>query len=291
MLISMTGFGKAEGSIHEMNVTVEMKSVNSRYLEIFVATPKFLNFLEEPLQKYIRSRIRRGNIHCYVNVSSTNNTLANYVINKPLLKNFMATVREIAKETQIEPRVSMQDLLSQPELLALEESTLDYDILEIKMIEILDKAIAELLEMEKNEGEFIRQIFDDRLHIIEEQLQHIEVLQKENIPQHIETLRTRIRKLLNDEPNDLALNQELVQLADKLDINEEIDRFYSHLQQFTNYLDSNDAVGKRLNFLLQEINREITTMGNKASNSKISQHVVEIKNEIEAIREQVQNIQ
>jgi uncharacterized protein (TIGR00255 family) len=104
-------------------------------------------------------------------------------------------------------------------------------------------------------------------------------------------MRSRIALLMKEDPSELQLHQEIVQLADKLDISEEIDRFHSHLKQFSDYLNSQEAVGKRLNFLLQEMNREITTMGNKASNSEISQHVVEVKNAIETVREQVQNIQ
>lgn len=291
MLTSMTGFGKAEGCIQNMEIGVEIKSVNSRYLEIFVATPKFLNFLEEPFRKYIRQYLQRGNVHCYINVNSANNTLASYSINTPLLKNFMSTVAKIASETGIEPHVSMQDLLIQPELLTLEESSIEHEILEAEMIRILDLAIKELLDMENKEGEYIRVIFAERMKSMEKQLQTIIDLQKENIPRHIETLRSRISALLKEEPGELQLHQEIVQLADKLDISEETDRFKSHLLQFNTYLKSGEAVGKRLNFLLQEMNREITTMGNKASNSEISQYVVEIKNELETVREQVQNIQ
>jgi uncharacterized protein (TIGR00255 family) len=291
MLISMTGFGKSEGTISNMDVAVEIKSVNSRYLELFVATPKFLSFLEEPFKKYIRQHISRGNIHCYLNVVSATNTLASYSVNKPLLKNFMQTVSDISAETGIEPKVSMQDLLTQPELLVLEESSIDHERLEADMIKILDLAIKELQDMEEKEGEYIRVIFQDRIESMQTQLKTIQALQKENIPQHIETMRSRIALLMKEDPSELQLHQEIVQLADKLDISEEIDRFHSHLKQFSDYLNSQEAVGKRLNFLLQEMNREITTMGNKASNSEISQHVVEVKNAIETVREQVQNIQ
>ena len=291
MLTSMTGFGKGEGNIQNMEIGIELKSVNSRYLEIFVATPKFLNFLEEPLRKYIRQHVQRGNLHCYLNVNSANNTLASYSVNTPLLKNFMSTVSKIAADTGIEPQVNMQDLLAQPELLTLEESSIEHDVLEADMIKIVDSAIKELLDMETKEGEYIRAIFFERMNSMEKRLETIIDLQKENIPRHIKTLRSRISALLKEDPTELQLHQEIVQLADKLDISEEIDRLKSHLAQFMTYLNSNEAVGKRLNFLLQEMNREITTMGNKASNSEISQHVVEIKNELETVREQVQNIQ
>lgn len=291
MLISMTGFGKAENSIQNMDIGIEIKSVNSRYLEISVSTPKFLNFLEEPFRKYIREHVKRGNIHCYLNLNSTLSSLASYKINKPLLKSFMATVEEIASETNIKPQISMQDLLAQTDILTLEESSIDHKVLESEMLNVLDSAIKELLEMEQKEGDYIRQIFEEKTDSMEKVICKIQDLQKISIPKHIETLRSRIATLLNDEPNDLQLNQEIVQLGDKLDISEEIDRFRSHLQQFSSYLQSDEAVGKRLNFLLQEMNREITTMGNKANNSEISQLVVEVKNELETVREQVQNIQ
>ncbi len=291
MLTSMTGFGKAEGSIQNMEVAVEIKSVNSRYLEIFIATPKFLNFLEEPFRKHIRQHIQRGNVHCYINVNSANNTLASYSVNTPLLKNFMSTINKIATDTGIEPQVSMQDLLTQPELLSLEEDSIEHEIIEVETIKILDAAIKELSDMESKEGEYIRSIFQDRMDSMAKQVETIQALQKNNIPHHIETLRSRITALLKEDPSELQLHQEIVQLADKLDISEEIDRFQSHLKQFDTYLGSDESVGKRLNFLLQEMNREVTTMGNKASNSEISQIVVEIKNQLETVREQVQNIQ
>ncbi|MFO7840603.1 MAG: YicC/YloC family endoribonuclease [Fidelibacterota bacterium] len=291
MLISMTGFGKAAGTIEGNDISVELRSVNSRYLEIFIATPKFLNFLEDTCKKYIREHIQRGNIHCFINITAGNNTLADYTVNMPLLKNFIETVRKIARETGIEPRVTMQDLLIQPELLALEESRIDPEMLSNEITGILDKAIADLLEMEKNEGSYIKQIFIERLQSIENHLTSIIQIQKTNISAHISQMKERISNLLEDQPNELFLNQEIVQTADKLDVSEEVDRFKSHIIQFYAYLDIEETVGKRLNFLLQEMNREITTMGNKASNSEISQHVVEIKNEIETIREQVQNIQ
>jgi uncharacterized protein (TIGR00255 family) len=291
MLCSMTGFGKAEGRINDMDVAIELKSVNSRYLEIFVAVPKFLNFLEEPVRKHIREHIQRGNIHCYINVIAENNIPASYKINKPLLKNFVATMKEIAEVTQIEPKISMQDLLTQPELLCLEENSIDHDALEKQLIGILDKAILELIEMEKKEGKYISRIFSERLVSIEKQLNSVQNMQKDNVLKHIDTMRARIKKLLDEEMNESVFNQEVLQMADKLDISEEVDRFNCHIHQFRTYLESGESVGKRLNFLLQEMNREVTTMGNKASDPAISQYVVEMKNELETIREQVQNIQ
>ncbi len=291
MLTSMTGFGKAEGTIRDMSVTIELKSVNSRFLEIFVAVPKFLNFLEEPVRKYLRERVQRGNIHCFINVSSSGAPLASYVPNMPLLKKFVATVRQISDETGIDPKITMQDLLAQPELLALEENSAGHELLEADMMKVLERAVAGLLAMENQEGEFIRAIFRERLASITRQLQSIRDMQTENVQRHIQTLRSRIAALLKEEPNELVIHQEIVQMADKLDISEELDRFDSHLSQFDTYLDSGESVGKRLNFILQEMNREVTTMGNKASHSGISQHVVEIKNELEILREQVQNIQ
>ncbi|MFA6618028.1 MAG: YicC/YloC family endoribonuclease [Candidatus Neomarinimicrobiota bacterium] len=291
MLTSMTGFGKAEGSIQNMDVAIEMKSVNSRYLETFVSVPKHLTFLEDILKKHIRKHIKRGNVHCYVNVNSATSTLASYKLNKDLLKSFMLSWQEIKKETGINTAFSMQDILSQPDIMTLEETSLDRDKVEKEILLLLDSAITELIEMERKEGDYISDIFRDRMITMNEQLDRIVELQKVNIPLHIETLRSRIAAMMQEEPDELQLQQEIVQLADKLDISEEIDRFKSHIIQFESYLENNENVGKRLNFLLQEMNREITTMGNKANNSGISQLVVEVKNALETVREQVQNIQ
>lgn len=291
MLTSMTGFGKAEGSIQNMDVAIEIKSVNSRYLETFVSVPKYLNFLEDILKKHIRKYVKRGNVHCYVNVNSATSTLTSYKINKALLNSFMASLEEIKKETGVNTPFSMQDILSQPDIMSIEETSLDRKKVESEFLPLLDSAIAEMIDMENKEGDFIRQIFKDRMDTMNDQLEKIIELQKINIPKHIEILRSRISAMLKEEPNELQLQQDIVQLADKLDIKEETDRFKSHIIQFESYLEDNQNVGKRLNFLLQEMNREITTMGNKANNSEISQLVVEVKNTLETVREQVQNIQ
>ncbi len=291
MLTSMTGFGKAEGNIQNMDVAIEIKSVNSRYLEVFISVPKYLSFLEESMRKYIRKHIKRGNVHCYLNVNSSTSTLASYSVNKGLLDSFVSSLQEIKNETGIDAPISIQDLLSQPEIMTLEESSLDREQVETDILPILDNALVELKNMENKEGEYILQIFTEKLSSMDAQLQKIIALQKNNIPKHIETLRSRISTLLNEDPNESQLHQEIVQMADKLDISEETDRFKSHIIQFEAYLKENDSVGKRLNFLLQEMNREITTMGNKANSSEISQLVVEVKNQLETVREQVQNIQ
>jgi len=290
MLSSMTGFGKAEGRIRDTEVTLELRSVNSRFLEISIVTPRFLSFLEEPLRQHIRRHLQRGNIHCYVNMNSNGNTLANYRVNMPLLKNFLQTLKLIAEESGLEPHLSVQDILAQPELLILEESSVEHESLEREMLQLLDLALKELLAMQEREGEYIRQLFLERMKSIEERLQNIEILQGRNIQEHIDNMRKRVLALAKDIRDESSFHQEVVQLADKLDIREETDRFYSHIRQFDEYLNAGESVGKRLNFLLQEMNREVTTMGNKASNPHISLHVVEIKNELEIIREQVQNI-
>lgn len=291
MLTSMTGFGKAEGNIQNMDVAIEIKSVNSRYLEVFVSVPKYLTFLEDVLKKHVRKHIKRGNVHCYVNVNSATSTLTSYKLNKNLLNSFITSLDEIKNETGIDVPFSMQDLLSQPDIMSLEETSLDREKVEADILPLLDAAITELINMENKEGDYIRQIFKNRMIIMGDQLEKIIELQKINIPKHIETLRSRISIMLKEDPDESQLQQEIVQMADKLDISEEIDRFKSHIIQFETYLEDNDNVGKRLNFLLQEINREITTMGNKANNSDISQLVVEVKNTLETVREQVQNIQ
>lgn len=290
MLSSMTGFGKAEGRISGTEVSLELRSVNSRFLEISIVTPKFLAFLEEPLRKHIRQYLQRGNIHCYVNMNANGNTLASYHVNKPLLKNFTKALLTIAQETGMEPQLTAQDIISQPELMILEESSVDHESLEADMLKLLDRALKELLAMQDREGAYIRDLFNERINTIRERLQTTEALQRSNIDRHIDNMRKRVSALAGEIRDESSFQQEVVQMADKLDIREEIDRFYSHIKQFNEYLDADEAVGKRLNFLLQEMNREVTTMGNKAANPEISRHVVEIKNELEIIREQVQNI-
>ncbi|MDZ7821219.1 MAG: guanylate kinase [Candidatus Marinimicrobia bacterium] len=217
MLLSMTGFGKAEGTVGNTEISVELRSVNSRYLEIYVAAPKYLNFLEDTCRKSIRERISRGNIHCLVNLGNGSNTLAGYTVNLPLLNNFVEIMHKIADETGVKPRLSMQDLLSQPELLSLEESSIDPEVLSDRVREILERAAGALLEMEKIEGKYIRKLFTERLRSMEDRLNRVVTVQRANVSAHIAQMKERVRSLLEDEPGELSFRQEVVQLADKLD--------------------------------------------------------------------------
>lgn len=161
MLSSMTGFGKAEGVICGSEVSLELRSVNSRFLEISIVTPKFLSFLEEPLRMHIRQYLQRGNIHCYVNMNPNGNTLASYRVNKPLLKNFIDALKIIARESGLEPQLNVQDIVNQPELMILEESSVDHERLKTEVIQLLDTALKELLAMQDREGDYIR-IFSEK---------------------------------------------------------------------------------------------------------------------------------
>lgn len=291
MLTSMTGFGKASGAIENLDLVIEIKSVNSRYLELNVNLPKKLNFIEDAARVRLKELLNRGNIHCYVAAKENESTNAEYAVNQKLLDSFVKVMKKIGSETGHHLDVNVSDILSQPEIINLQDAGIDEKSFTVSFMLLLEDAVKAMVDMQQQEGINTEVYLQARIDAIQIKLDEIQALQKENVPFHLNLMKERVETLMESVSEEMSLRQELAQLADKLDINEEVERFNSHILQFNRYLQMQEPVGKRLNFILQEMNREITTMGNKANNSQISQDVVEIKNQLEAIREQVQNIQ
>ena len=290
MLTSMTGFGKASGTIQNIDLTVELKSVNSRYLEINLNCPKNLNFIEHAARNLLKKTLQRGSIYCYIAAKEAETTGSEFKINHNLLESFLSVFRDVKKASNQTPALQFSDFLSQPDIISLQEEGINEERFSADFLKLLQTALDAILLMQEREGQNTEICLRDRISSISNIMDKILVLQKENVPAHIEMMKQRISELLETAADENSMNQDIIQIADKLDISEEIERFHSHVEQFSAYLDMKESVGKRLNFLLQEMNREVTTMGNKAAHASISMNVVELKNQLEAIREQVQNI-
>lgn len=292
MIYSMTGYGRAEQDFEEYSIAVEIRSVNSRYLDINFRTPDILSTQEYELKKVVQEFCTRGQLSVRVNLNSPENRWTKPTVDHALLSQYQQILQEMQNTLGIDEQPQLSDYLRLPDVVTFEEDLPDTDVLFARVEGVLKTALNELQGMRQKEGEALKQDFLERLTWLEESLENLQESASENSQTVLESLRSRIDNLLDDVPVDEdRLAQEVAYIADKVDTTEEIVRFQSHIKQFRNLLKDGDSVGKKLNFLLQEMNREINTIGAKSNNSEISHLVVDVKNELEKLREQVQNIE
>lgn len=291
MIKSMTGYGKSQLSKESREYYIEIKSVNHRYLDINVKLPRIISYLEEEIKKYIGSKIQRGKVDIYITFEDSNIKSKDIKINKEIAKLYIQELKELANEENILSNIEVIEISKFPDVLTIKYDEEDEQIKE-EIIETLDNALNSLIVMRAIEGNKIEQDLINRLSIIEDKTKQISLLSTGLIQEYVVKLGERIRQLLKSEQiDDSRLAQEVVIYADKCSIEEEVTRLNSHIYQFRNLLCSDEAIGKKLDFLIQEMNREINTIGSKANSLNITNEVINIKTELENIREQVQNIE
>ncbi|MEI3435588.1 MAG: YicC/YloC family endoribonuclease [Clostridia bacterium] len=293
MIRSMTGYGKQNLSLEGREYQIEIKSVNHRYLDINVKIPKAISYLEETIKKEISNKIKRGKIDVFVSFENNSEEGRKIEINKQLAKLYIEQLKELAQEEKIESNIEVMDIAKIPDVLTIkvdEENSKIKD--EIK--QVTQGAVTRILEMKNIEGEKISQDLLQRIRNIQSKIVEISAKSTGLIEEYVVKLEKRVKELLkNDEVDKSRLAQEVVIYADKCSIEEEITRLKSHIFQFENLISNNQdgAIGKKLDFIIQEMNRETNTIGSKANNLEITNGVIDIKTEIEDIREQVQNIE
>ncbi|MER3523434.1 MAG: YicC family protein [Ignavibacteria bacterium] len=292
MIASMTGYGRGEASTKGIAVAVELRSVNSRFLEVSARLPRSLSIRENEIKEIIRKRISRGKITLVAVVEHANDGAIPVRINTSAAKGYYKLLNQLRKTVRIKAPVTLQHLLQFSEVLEPVELE-NTDEKEWSLLEqALSQAIENLLLMKRNEGEELGKDFRHRIGLVEQKLTAIERLSAEQIPAQRLRLRERVKQLLERETIDEdRLEMELALLADRLDVTEECVRFRSHNKFFLEALTTDEAAGRKLNFLIQEMNREANTIGSKCNSSEIAHLVVEIKEELERIREQLQNIE
>jgi uncharacterized protein (TIGR00255 family) len=292
MIASMTGYGRGEATAKGLNVAVELRSVNSRFLEVSTRLPRSLSIRENEIKEIIRKKISRGKINLLVVVERPNGGDIPVRINASAAKGYYKLLNELRKTVKLTEKVKLEHLLQFSEVMEPVEientDDKEWDVLQ----KALDKAVADLFTMKMNEGEELAKDFRHRIGILEEKLVQIEKISVEQVPTERARLRERIQVLLEKETIDEGrLEMELAMMADRLDVTEECVRFRSHNKFFLQALKDKEPAGRKLNFLIQEMNREANTIGSKSSASEIAHLVVNIKEEIERIREQLQNIE
>lgn len=291
MIKSMTGFGRGKYENEGRTYTVEIKSVNHKYTDINVRLPKFLNSMEDQIRKRIRNVISRGKIDVFVNFENYSNKGTSIKINKELAKDYLFQLKELAEETNIDFSVNIIDISKLPEVLKMEEDS-DEDLIGNELMIAVDSALENFIKMREIEGEKLIEDIEKRIYIIQDKVNEIAKYSSTLVEEYIEKLKLRVNELLAPGTVDEnRLMQEIVIFSDKSSIEEELTRLKSHIFQFLDLIKQSSPIGKKIDFLIQEINREVNTIGSKANCLEITNRVIEIKTEVENIREQIQNIE
>jgi len=288
----MTGFGRSKFEIEGREYSVEIKSVNNRYSDVSIKMPRNISFLEEKVKKSIVNTISRGKIDVFINFSNNSEKGKTIKINTELAKQYIQELRNLQKETEIIDNIGVIDISRMPEVLNVKLEEDDEELLWQELSECLNNAITSFVLMRETEGSKIKEDLEARILIIKEKIEKINTISTGLVEEYIVKLEKRVNELLKVAVVDeTRLAQEIVIYSDKCSIEEELTRLRSHISQFLNLLTEEMPVGKKLDFLIQEMNRETNTIGSKANSLEITNLVVDIKTEIENIREQVQNIE
>ncbi len=292
MVTSMTGFGRGEAVSADMTISVELRSVNNRFLDVTARLPRTLSMRENDLKEIIRKKISRGKISVTVTLDRTVNGNFPLRVNLPAARAYHRLLNQLRKAVRVKEPVKLEHLLQFSEVIEPLDATggdeQEWEVLQ----QALSQGIEGLQEMRRNEGKELEADFRGRIAELGRTIDIIEGLSREQVPQERLRLRERIGRLLEGEPVDEGrLEMELALLADKLDVTEECVRFRSHNKFFLEAMGGSEPAGRKLNFLLQEMNREANTIGSKSSATEIAHLVVSVKEELEKVREQLQNIE
>ena len=292
MICSMTGYGRATGNLNGLNVTVELKSVNSRYFEFNCRLPRGYLFLEDKLKSYLSSRVSRGKIEMYVSIESEENSNISISINKGYLDAYTAALGELARNYKIKYKLTTADFIGNNDAFVISRKEIDEESATEAVLSVCGDAVDRFIDMRRVEGVKLADDVKSRSATILEKVSFIESKSPETVAAYRERLEAKIRELLGDVKLDEGrILTETAIYADKVAVAEETVRLRSHIEQLNDMLSGDEAIGRKLDFIVQEMNREANTIGSKASDLEIARTVVDIKSEIEKIREQIQNIE
>lgn len=292
MIKSMTGYGGAKGSAEGLSVSIELKSVNNRYLDVSVKLPRTLLFAEEPIKAAVGRHISRGKVDVFVTVDATASDDMEVRVNEPLLRGYIEALNAAAEKYGLQNDLSLMSVCRLPDVLSTDRREIDNSALMSGLGEILERALCEYDAMRLREGEKLR---DDVLSRLDE-ISRLTGIVEENAPKTVEEYRARLEQKLQEVLGSTNIDEsriltEAAIFADKIAVDEETVRLRSHLSQLRGLCEGDSPAGRKMDFLIQELNRESNTIGSKCQNADIAHVVVELKAEIEKIREQVQNVE
>lgn len=293
MIKSMTAFARAEKTVDKFMVSTEIRSYNSRHLDIVLRTPPGYHSLEEKIKGLIASMITRGRIELMLKIRNESDAANDFEIDIPLAKAYHKSLNELKDLFDISDEISMAQMAGASGIIRSCVVDVDVDACWEMVRECIKDALSDLDSMRKREGDNLAGDFTERLDYIERSVAQIEQAVVDLVSHYQERLKERISALTNGlvEIDSGRIAQETAFLADKSDISEEIVRARSHINQFRLIMDSTEPAGRKLNFLLQEFNREFNTMGSKSASDQVSHMIVDLKSELEKLREQVQNVE
>ncbi len=292
MIRSMTGFGRCEDTINGRDIIVEIKSVNHRYFEFSSRITRGYGFLDEKLKSYLQSQIFRGKIDVYVSIATLEDTDSQVLVNHSLAAGYVNALHELAQRYGLRDDISVSTVSRYSDIFTVHKAPDDEEIIWNAVKEVTNKALDSFIRMREAEGARLKADVLQRAETILETVGKIEERSPQTIIEYQQKLKQRLSEMLNDSNIDeQRILTEAAIFADKIAVAEETVRLRSHFGQFSNMLNSNEAVGRKLDFIVQEMNRETNTIGSKCVDSQIAYMVVDIKAEIEKIREQIQNIE
>lgn len=292
MVRSMTGYGRSQEMLDGMNITVEIKSVNHRYFDFSSRVPRNYGFLDEKLKSFVQSKVARGKLECYVMVDNLEDDSVVVEINRSLADGYVKAFAELSESYGIENNLNASVLARMNDVLVVRKAEADEERIWNSVKAVAEKAVAKFIAMREIEGEKLRDDILSRADLILEKVELVEKRSPETVKEYNEKLLTRMKELLGDiHIEETRILTEAAIYADKIAVAEETVRLRSHISQLREFFNSNEAVGRKMDFLVQEINREANTIGSKANDVEIARCVLDIKSEVEKIREQVQNIE
>jgi uncharacterized protein (TIGR00255 family) len=293
LIASMTGFGRTEIARDGITATVEVRGVNSRYLDVTTRLPRLLSQREKDVKELVRSCVNRGSLVVSVTVEEESDGTAPITVNKAAAKAYLKLLNDLRKTAKIQEKVKLEHLLKFSEIFEVSKDEQSDEREWILVEEALRAALEDFNAMRRSEGGELAKDLERRVQWISHTVESIEQLSRARIPEERKHLHERISQLLEDKAivDESRLELEIALLADKLDVTEECVRFRSHTKFFLETIGGAEPAGRKLNFLVQEINREANTIGSKTNDSEIAHMVVQIKEEVEKIREQLQNIE
>ena len=288
----MTGFGRAVGQTLLGAVTVEVRSVNHRYLDVSLRTPRDLSFLEEEIKSLTKEHITRGRVDVTVRLQSDPTKEKGAELNSEQIKSYLAALKGLKEELGLSCEIKFENILTLPGVLVEPMVEVDEQLAAQQVKTVLTEALTALVESRQREGSKLAEDITARLQSISQSVEQISDLSDQVVENYRRRLKENIQRLLPDVSVDPGrLEVEIALFADRSNVTEELVRLQTHLQNFQGFLESSDAVGRKMDFYLQELNREINTVGSKAPEVSVSQRVVDVKSELEKIREQVQNLE
>lgn len=292
MIKSMTGYGSAKGTVEGLEITVELKSVNNRYLDTSVRLPRSFLFAEEAIKSAVQSHISRGKVDVFISVDSSAAGDMTVKVNEPLLKGYIEAIRHISEEYSLANDMTALSVSRFPDVLSVEKKDLDAEAISAGICAVAEEALRDFDAMRQREGAKLRDDVLSRLETIDRLVSTVEHEAPKTVAEYRKRLEQKMQEVLGstgiDENRILA---EAAIFADHIAVDEETVRLRSHMSQLTTMINGNSPTGRKIDFLIQEFNREANTIGSKCQNSQIAHVVVDLKSEIEKIREQIQNIE